>query len=58
MKQIEVKQEVRRLQSRYRDRSLMYPAPLLLTWVRLPGLPVWSLAHVEATISPDNQREG
>lgn len=41
-----IRQEVRKLQSSYRDGSLMYPGHWLFTWAKVGVMP-WSLVSIE-----------
>lgn len=41
-----IKQEVRRLPSRYLDGSPIYPGEWLFTWAKVGALP-WSLVSIE-----------
>ncbi len=40
-----IKREVRRLSSQHRDGSLMFPRPMILTWVLIGS--VWHLVGME-----------
>jgi hypothetical protein len=43
-----IRKEVRQLQSRYLDGTLMYPGKWLLTWIKSPFMP-WVLVEMVQT---------